>query len=310
MIVSRLSRKNQKNNMGAKVFISWSGDLSKALGEAFRDWIPKVLQSVKPYFTPDDIEKGARWAKEIGQELSSSQLGIICLTQDNQHSPWILFEAGALSKNLEESKVCPLLFNMDTTDLKGPLSAFQATKFNKEDVKKLLESINSSCEETKLDTKSLDETFDMWWPKLEEKINEILSSGRNSSVSHKRSDRDIMEEILELTRSNAKSILSDEKRISRLTIEDLVHHFRRIKDKVSQDKDINEDLAQMESSIIRLCKEGNFEDIFFRRSISNPYGFIRTGVVHRDKNSVGGVFNSVEKNNPSIDKDILGYSEK
>ncbi len=310
MIVSRLSRKNQRNNMGAKVFISWSGDLSKALGEAFRDWIPKVLQSVKPYFTPDDIEKGARWAKEIGQELSSSQLGIICLTQDNQHSPWILFEAGALSKNLEESKVCPLLFNMDTTDLKGPLSAFQATKFNKEDVKKLLESINSSCEETKLDTKSLDETFDMWWPKLEEKINDILSSGRNSSVSHKRSDRDIMEEILELTRSNAKSILSDEKRISRLTIEDLVHHFRRIKDKVSQDKDINEDLAQMESSIIRLCKEGNFEDIFFRRSISNPYGFIRTGVVHRDKNSVGGVFNSVEKNNPSIDKDILGYSEK
>ena len=69
--------------MGAKIFISWSGDLSKALGEAVRDWIPKVLQSEKPYFTPDDIEKGAKWDKEISQELDSSQLGIMCLTQEN-----------------------------------------------------------------------------------------------------------------------------------------------------------------------------------------------------------------------------------
>ena len=124
--------------MGTKIFISWSGELSRELAEAVRDWIPMVLQSVKPYFTPDDIEKGSRWAKEISGELAASQLGIICLTQDNQNSPWILFEAGALSKNLEESKVCPILFNFDTTELKGPLSSFQATKFNKDEIKKLL----------------------------------------------------------------------------------------------------------------------------------------------------------------------------
>ena len=117
--------------MGAKVFISCSGELSKDIGEAIRDWLPKVLQSVKPYFTPDDIEKGARWSDEIANELSSSQLGIICLTLENQNSPWILFEAGALSKNIEESKVYPILFNFDTIDLSGPLASFQATKFNK-----------------------------------------------------------------------------------------------------------------------------------------------------------------------------------
>jgi hypothetical protein len=41
------------------VFISWSGDQSKAIAEEFRNWIPSVLQFARPYFTPDDIEKGA-----------------------------------------------------------------------------------------------------------------------------------------------------------------------------------------------------------------------------------------------------------
>lgn len=271
--------------MGAKIFISWSGELSKALGETIRDWIPKVLQSVKPYFTPDDIEKGARWSNEIAQELSTSQLGIICLTQDNQHNPWILFEAGALSKNLEESRVCPILFNFDTTDLKGPLSAFQATKFNKEDVKKLLESINNTCNETKLEQKCLDETFEMWWPKLEERIKEIINQDKTNPRPKKRSDRDIIEEILELARSNAKSILSDQRSISRITIEELVVVYKRIKERYAQGSGIELDLAQMENSIFRLCKEGNFEDVLMRRigvRTFISYG----GDAHREKNSV------------------------
>lgn len=268
--------------MGAKIFISWSGELSKALGEAVKEWIPKVLQSVKPYFTPDDIEKGSRWAKEISQELATSQLGIICLTQENQHSPWILFEAGALSKNLEESKVCPILFNFDTTDLKGPLSSFQATKFNKDDFKKLLESINNSCEETKLEQKSLDETFEVWWPMLYKKINEILAQDNTDSKPSKRKDRDILEEILELARSNAKAIISTPRDVSRITVEDLVAGYRRIKEKNVRGLSIESDLIQMESTIIRLCKESNFEDVYERHPGIRTY----VGVgMYRAKNS-------------------------
>lgn len=269
--------------MGAKIFISWSGELSKALGEAIKDWIPKVLQSVKPYFTPDDIEKGAHWAKEIENELSTSQLGIICLTQDNQHSPWILFEAGALSKNLEESKVCPVLFNFDTTDLTGPLSSFQATKFGKDDIKKLLESINNSCNESKLDQKSLDETFDMWWPKLDEKIKEILAQDMSNPKPKKRAERDILEEILELTRSNAKSILSDQRSVSHMTVDELWLNYRRIKEKIQQGGNVEIPLAQMESSIIRLCKECDYEDVYMRhRGIRT---FSVGGEIYREKNS-------------------------
>lgn len=271
--------------MGAKIFISWSGELSKALGEAVRDWIPKVLQSVKPYFTPDDIEKGARWAKDIGEELAASQLGIICLTQENQHNPWILFEAGALSKNLEESKVCPILFNFDTAELKGPLSSFQSTKFSKDDFKKLIESINNSCSESKLDEKSLEETFEMWWPKLDEKINGILNQEKKSSKPVKRDTRDILEEILDLTRSNAKSILSEQRNISPITVEELMLCYRRIKDKSSNGGSLDIDLAQMESTIQRLCKEGNFEDIYARYRRTRPYHIGDDVYMYKDKNS-------------------------
>jgi hypothetical protein len=38
-----------------KVFISWSGEQSKEIAEAFRNWLPGVLQAEKPYFSPDDI---------------------------------------------------------------------------------------------------------------------------------------------------------------------------------------------------------------------------------------------------------------
>ncbi len=272
--------------MGAKIFISWSGNLSKALAEEVREWIPKVLQSVKPYFTPDDIEKGSRWAKEISVELAASQLGIICLTQENQHSPWILFEAGALSKNLEESKVCPILFNFDTTELKGPLASFQATKFNKEDIKKLLESINNSCNESKLEQKSLDETFEMWWPKLENNIQAILAQAKGTTKSQKRPDRDILEEILELTRSNAKLVLSGQRSASPITIEELILRYRTIKEKMSTGQISEADFVMMESIIIRLCKELNLEDVYFRRIGCHSMGLRRISDSHVDKNSV------------------------
>lgn len=80
-----------------KVFISWSGPLSKKLAEAIRDWLPGVIQMVNPYFTPSDIEKGGRWSTDIAKELSSSEVGVLCITRDNIHSDWILFEAGAVA---------------------------------------------------------------------------------------------------------------------------------------------------------------------------------------------------------------------
>lgn len=190
--------------MASKVFISWSGELSKKLAEEVRIWLPGVLQFVKPYFTPNDIEKGTRWSTDIASELESSNAGIICLTKDNLTKPWILFEAGALSKNFGKSNVCTILFNLDSSDFSGPLTSFQATKFDKADFKKLLITVNNTGGDSKLDSTVLNDVFEMWWPKLETKINNILKTHVESSPNTLRSEREILEEVLELTRINTK----------------------------------------------------------------------------------------------------------
>ena len=66
--------------MASKVFISWGGNLSKRLAEEIKNWLPSVLQFVKPYFTPEDIEKGTRWESNIANELSNSDVGFLSST--------------------------------------------------------------------------------------------------------------------------------------------------------------------------------------------------------------------------------------
>ena len=108
-----------------KVFISWSGDRSRQVAEALRDWLPQVLQFVEPWLSARDIDKGARWGAEVASELSASQFGILCVTPENQSAPWLLFEAGALSKQVEQSRVTPYLFKIRPSDLKHRLPSFR-----------------------------------------------------------------------------------------------------------------------------------------------------------------------------------------
>lgn len=186
-----------------KVFISWSGPLSRRLGEALRDWLPGVLQLVTPYFTPSDIEKGTRWSSDIAKELSVSQVGILCITRDNLHSDWVLFEAGALSRSLEKSHVCPVLFGITNSDLAGPLKQFQTTEFDKADFRRLVGVINGRLADHKLPEKTLETVFEKWWPDLEAKIGEILA-GQAEPDEPVRTDRELLEEILQLSRASTR----------------------------------------------------------------------------------------------------------
>ena len=188
-----------------KVFISWSGTNSKKLGEVLRNWLPAVLQLIKPYFTPSDVEKGTHWNNEITKELESSEVGILCVTRDNLHSDWIMFEAGALSKSLDKAHVCPVLFGIHNTDLSGPLKQFQTTEFEKEDFRKLVSVINTKLSDNKLPQKVLDSVFEKWWPELETQITEILNELGEVGPEPIRSDRELIEEILELSRMSTRT---------------------------------------------------------------------------------------------------------
>lgn len=218
-----------------EIFISWSGQLSKEIGEIINNWIPAVLQNIKPYFTPDDVEKGTRWSSEIAKELQESQVGILVLTRENLLSPWIMFEAGALSKQMDKSRICPMLFGIENTDLTGPLVQFQATAFNKTDVSKLIKTINSACDEHKLEDSVLDDVFEMWWPKLETEINSKLRIRKERPDEILRSDRDLIEEILSLVRVSSSEIqIEPSVDYSPAALEDLFRFYTRLRNAINE----------------------------------------------------------------------------
>jgi hypothetical protein len=205
--------------MGMKLFLSWSGEISKKVALIFYDWIPSVIQSIEPYISIEDIEKGARWGNSISSELEQSSFGILFVTPDNIKAPWLNFEAGALSKAINISFVSPFLFGVKNSDLSGPLVQFQSTLFDKEEIKKLVNSINKSCSDGALTETRLNSIFEKWWPDLESSLKELQLQLEASllevtnvhlgteTVSSNKTD-DILEEILELTRNLQRTIKS------------------------------------------------------------------------------------------------------
>ena len=202
-----------------KVFISWSGETSHLVAKVLRDWIPSMIQAVKPYVSSEDIDKGSRWSSDIATELDTSSYGIICLTKSNISAPWINFEAGALGKSVDKSNVSPFLFRINPSDISGPLIQYQSTRYDKNDILKLMQSINVCCGEQALEVERLKQIFEVWWPKLEESLNAIPleavpDNGKKNIPESRPSDiekfSDILEELLDMSRGNYKLLRDPE----------------------------------------------------------------------------------------------------
>ncbi|QWG59925.1 toll/interleukin-1 receptor domain-containing protein [Bacillus mycoides] len=181
-----------------KVFLSWSGSESRQLATIFKEWLPNVLQYVDPYMSAQDIAMGERWGNSIADNLEESVFGLIFVTPSNIKAPWINFEAGALSKTFE-SRVIPILYRAEVTLLdQGPLKQFQSSKnLEKDSILSLIQSINISNQEGRLDETRLEKAFEMWWPDLEEAINAIVKEEGNESAEGENgpTDRDLLNVI-------------------------------------------------------------------------------------------------------------------
>src|SRR5215469_3484041 len=184
-----------------RVFISWSGERSRQIAEVLKGWLPSVIQAIKPYFSPDDITKGSRWGSEIALDLQECKIGLIVLTPNNLDAAWVMFEAGALSKSVATGRVCPKLFGVEPSDVKGPLVQFQATPFTKDEVKKTVRMMNQELGTAGLTVDVLDSVFDMWWPALEERIAKAVAAEDAENRPVARSERDMLEEILARVRA-------------------------------------------------------------------------------------------------------------
>jgi hypothetical protein len=189
-----------------KVFISWSGDLSKRVAEVLKPWIKCVLQATEPFLSSEDIDKGSLWFSEISDQLAETGVGIICLTTENINAPWILFEAGSLAKGLSKSRVCTFLVNLAPADLRPPLAQFNATTPTKDDMFRLVVTINNSLEpKQQLSDDVLRMTFDQFWGNISEKLKAVIKS--HVPPKHpRRSQEEMTEEILEVSRSIQRTL--------------------------------------------------------------------------------------------------------
>lgn len=189
-----------------KVFLSWSGDLSGSLGAVLNDWLPTVLQPVEPFYSTE-MDKGAQWFGTIMDELNTTKIGVVCLTPDNVGAPWIMFEAGAIAKQVtHRTLACAILFGLDKAQVTGPLAQLQLTEFEKEYMKRLVRTINSNLGDRALDQQRLERTFDKCWPDLANRVETAVEAVRSKTSigkQPKRDTRDMVEEILDLTRSLA-----------------------------------------------------------------------------------------------------------
>ena len=195
-----------------KVFLSWSGARSHKIALVFRDWLPSVIQEIVPYVSSEDIDKGARWSTDIAKELSDSKFGILCVTRENIDAPWLTFEAGALSRTIDKAFVSPFLFDIRRSEVDGPILQFQSTVFEREDLRKLVTTLNKACDNDGLSADRLNKAFEVWYPTLEEELARFRDSDSKEQEADSTAElqvfrtQEILEEILELSRINQKLI--------------------------------------------------------------------------------------------------------
>lgn len=176
------------------IFLSWSQTRSEAVAKALYEWIPLVLQPARPWLSRE-ISKGARWDDVVSRKLESSDFGIVCLTPENLQSDWLLFEAGALSKKVNDARVCTYLLDLKPSDVTGPLAKFQHTTATKEDTQTLLDTLNVALGEQRLDASRFRPTFEQWWPELERRLAIAQTQTIVASAAGRRTE-DKIDEIL------------------------------------------------------------------------------------------------------------------
>lgn len=189
-----------------KIFLSWSGQKSRDVALALREWLPGVINEVEPFVSAKDIYAGTRWQAEIAAQLSTTNYGLICVTKENQQSTWLNFEAGALAKAVDSSRVIPLAIDLKPSDVQLPLGQFQGQEISEPGMLEVMSALNSSSA-SPLSDGLLSRSVKTWWPDLHERIEKIsatYSPSMDGNIQPERSERELLEETLNTVRSLAR----------------------------------------------------------------------------------------------------------
>jgi hypothetical protein len=149
-----------------KIFMSWSGEKSRAFAEELKPWLEQVLPGTDVWLSSEDIDKGTIWFTEIIGELEKCNCGVLCVTRENHLAPWIHFEAGGMVKGFGKSRVATILLDIDYPELAQPLNQFNGLRLNRQGAWHLVKSFNKLSDRPIKD-RVLERTFDKFWPDLD-----------------------------------------------------------------------------------------------------------------------------------------------
>ncbi len=159
-----------------KIFISSSGDFAKSLAEPTKRFLDQVLPNIDTFQSSIDILNGEQWLRRLNEELGVCKYGILILTKDSQHSDWVHFEAGALSKGSIENQIIPICFDFPIEELYSPIkNIFQGFTFNKEKVEGLVHQINENSDSPK-DNKIINSYLEKYWDEYFEEIQDLIKN--------------------------------------------------------------------------------------------------------------------------------------
>lgn len=252
-----------------KVFISWSGDTSRAIARQIQDWLGIIVQKADFWISQRDISPGERWALVLSKALEDCNIAIICVTQDNKNSQWIHFEAGAIARPVN-GKVVPLLFDINSSDLDGPLSQFQSVPLNQNGMSELVRILHEDTG-TELEIKQHEKLFSQMWPMLQEQINMIKLSQQHGKTIE--DPADVVDEIigsteqLTLDHDNSRIISNFDKENKRLHNE--LERLKQEDEKLTlQDAPISMDRAlahtQERLNVLQTTIEKVLDQIFYK----------------------------------------------
>jgi len=182
------------------VFLSWSGSLSCEVATQLREWLPLVVNDVLPWMSSEDIAKGSVWASKIMHQLNTCKIGVVVLTRENLTAPWVLFEAGAIFKAMNDCLVCTVLCDITKTSVPLPLGQFQATELNRDDVLKLCKDVYEALAAGPVDDR-IQRRFDKLWPQFEEACDRAMDrhAAKEEEPPTEPSESVMLEEILTTT---------------------------------------------------------------------------------------------------------------
>ena len=124
-------------------------------------------------------------AHTLADKLASIVTGLFLITDENTTNPWMLFEAGAIALDRQQSRqrVCVLLFGVTVAALPGPYRDYQVTQFEEKDMLRLVVDINNSLGQYAMKEDLLRQHFKTYWPDLHNNVMGILQSV-NQSAKH------------------------------------------------------------------------------------------------------------------------------